>query len=119
MNVAIKDKPSLRLLIVILTFIFVQHHYDLAALYLDNVRSKAAYGRRKKVCIRWSEVNKRISDKQFRKMFRKTRDSFDKLCERIIKKVGKRNFKSQAYIDNNLDVPIAYSRNWSFRCYPM
>lgn len=111
MTLPIKDKHSLRLLIVILSFIFVQHHYDLAALCLHNVISKAAHDRRKKVRIRWSEVNERISDKQFRKMFRMTRDCFKKLCERIIKNIGERNFKSQAYIDNVLDVPIDYAIN--------
>ena len=112
MNVSTKANISLRLLIVVLTFIFVQHHNDLAALYLSSVRSKAAHDRRKKVRIRWSEVNKRISDKQFRKMFRMTRDCFDKLCERIISKVGQPKFKSQTYIDNVLDVPIASSTNY-------
>ena len=41
-----------------------------------------------------------------------TRDCFDKLCERIISKVGQPKFKSQAYIDNVLDVPIPYSTNY-------
>ena len=55
--------------------------------------------RRKKKRILWSTVNERISDIQFRRMFRMNRDCFNSLCQRIISKVGESKFKSEMYID--------------------
>ena len=55
--------------------------------------------RRKKKRILWSAVNERISDVQFRRMFRMSRDCFDTLCQHIISKIGEKNFKSELYID--------------------
>ena len=61
--------------------------------------SRLAKKRRKKKRILWSEINNRISDLQFRRMFRMTRDCFQLLCDRIIAGIGEASFKSEAYID--------------------
>ena len=62
-------------------------------------RHKHACNRRKKERIRWDEVNTRIGDYQFRRMFRMDRACFKELCFTIIGAVGESKFKSQAYID--------------------
>ena len=54
---------------------------------------------RKKERIRWDEVNARIGDYQFCRMFRMDRACFRELCFAIIGAVGESKFKSQAYID--------------------
>ena len=52
--------------------------------------------------MRWDEVNDRMGDYQFRRMFRITRSCFKELCFTIIGAVGESKFKSQAYIDSFL-----------------
>ena len=47
----------------------------------------------------WSDVNKRISNLHFRRMFRMTREFYNLLCSKTIAAVGERAFKSEAYID--------------------
>ena len=59
--------------------------------------------RRKKECIKWSEVQERISDVHFRWMFRMTRECFLLLCQKIIAKVGERSFLSEDYINSFLE----------------
>ena len=51
----------------------------------------------------WSHFNKRISSKQFRRMFRMDRQCFGRLCLRIIAAVGEKEFKSEQYIDAFLE----------------
>ena len=58
--------------------------------------------KRKKKRILWSEVNKRISDVQFRIMFRMNRKYFASLCLKIISFVSEKKFKSEAYMDTCL-----------------
>ena len=64
-----------------------------------NVSISARRRRKKTELITWSSVSKRISDLQFRRMFRMNRDCFHKLCEKIISCVGEKAFKSECYID--------------------
>ena len=47
----------------------------------------------------WSHVSSRISDLQFRRMFRMSRACFDRLCQKIIVAVGESSFRSESYID--------------------
>ena len=54
-------------------------------------KCEEAKARRKKKRISWSSVCQRISDKQFRRMFRMTRECFAQLCSRIIRSVGEKN----------------------------
>ena len=61
--------------------------------------AKHAKNRRKKKRIKWSTVGERISDKQFRRMFRMTRKCFAELCTNIATSVGETEFKSESYID--------------------
>ena len=61
--------------------------------------SEGTKTRRLKKRIPWSIVNERISDKQFRRMFRMTRQCFSELCQFIISKVGEKQFKSESYIN--------------------
>ena len=71
-----------------------QHDLDMFEKSCDEAK-----GRHKKQRIPWSSVCQRISDKEFRKMFRMTRECFAQLCSRIIISVGEKYFKSESYID--------------------
>ena len=91
-------------LIVLFLSLFLFHTLSLYD-YECKIRLKrknislSAKKRRKKERLLWSEVNLRISDLHFRRMFRMTRKCFDLLCSKIIAAVGERAFKSEAYID--------------------
>ena len=61
--------------------------------------AKNAKNRRVKKRIKWSTVGERISDIQFRRMFRMTRKCFGELCSNITTLVGEKEFKSESYID--------------------
>ena len=47
----------------------------------------------------WKQENKRISDRMFYRLFRMKRPCFNALCKKIEKAVGKKNFKSEAYLN--------------------
>ena len=64
--------------------------------------TKLAKKRRKKKRVLWSDVNKRISELQFRHMLRMTRDCCQLLYNKIIAAVGESAFKSEAYIESFL-----------------
>ena len=106
MNVSFKminRKPqyhlSKKLFLYYIFILLCQYEFDLSA-YLRSVRNSAgARKRRKKVRVLWSEVSRRISDIQFRRMFRMPRDCFDNLCQAIIAAVGEREFCSELYIN--------------------
>ena len=66
------------------------------------IQSESAKKRRKKSRIKWSTVSFRISDKQFRRMFRMTREAFSELCGIVLDAVGEKEFKSKSYIDRFL-----------------
>ena len=58
--------------------------------------SNHAKARRKKKRIPWSYVDNMLNDRQFRRMFRMTRECFALLCENIKVAVGESVFKSEA-----------------------
>ena len=76
-----------------------QHMYD---------KEKNVAKRRKKMGIPWSDINQRLSNPQFHRIFRMTRDCYTLLCNNIIVRDGERVFKSESYIDASLrnKVPI-------------
>ena len=78
--------------------------YEIVALGLirSEYFSDLALRRRRKHRLKWSEVNERISDLQFRKMFCMSRHCFDLLCNSIIEAIGESKFKSETYIDTIL-----------------
>ena len=61
-------------------------------------KSHKAKCRRNKRRITWSSVNERISDTQFRRMFRMSRECFSLLCGYVIASKGEKAFKSESYI---------------------
>ena len=65
----------------------------------SNRNSEGAKKRRKKKRISWSAVSSRISDYQFRRMFRMSRECFSLLCQKITCSIGEKAFKSESYID--------------------
>ena len=49
--------------------------------------------------IRWSHIKIRLSDNQFKRMYRMSKGCFESLCEKIILAVGPDEFKSEEYLD--------------------
>ena len=105
MHLSITQPSSYKLLVVVLLFLFVQYHIDESAYHAHLLKQQAAMNRRKKKRLKWSEINLRISDRHFRRMFRMTRPCFDLLCQKIISHIGESSFKSEEYIDAFLDLP--------------
>ena len=95
------DKRRKLLLIspFILLWLICQYEVQHASWLKSYNNHLLAKKRRKKKRILWTSVNERISDVQFRRMFRMNRDCFNTLCQHIISKVGERKFKSELYID--------------------
>ena len=79
--------------------LFSQWEIDYNCWESSNRNSLGAKKRRKKKRIAWSNVSSRISDVQFRRMFRMSRECFGTLCHKIACAVGDRQFKSESYID--------------------
>ena len=74
--------------------------------------SHRAQCRRVKKRIKWSDLQERISDVHFRRMFRMNRKCFNLLCQKIIAAIGERGFKSEAYIDAFLEgEDLIYNRS--------
>ena len=89
----------LAILPLLLYIVLNQFQLDFTAYKLSEERSQLARNRRKKCRITWSSVSHRISDKQFRRMFRMSRHCFNQLCQHIILSIGEDKFKSESYID--------------------
>ena len=67
-------------------------------LYISVCKSNAARSRQQKERPSWEAVNKKTSATHFRRMFRTIRECFNHLCSVIIRNVGEKKFKSEAYI---------------------
>ena len=105
MLLSITNPSSYKLLVIALSFVFVQYYIDANAYNAYLLKKQSALNRRKKKRLKWSEINLRISDRHFRRMFRMTRPCFHLLCQTIIKSIGESAFKSEQYIDAFLDLP--------------
>ena len=98
MQVHVTKCQSKKLLSILLCLLLAKCHYDSIASAKSASLSAAALHRRKKRRIIWSEINDRISDNHFRRMFRMNRNCFQLLCQKIISTVGESKFKSEEYI---------------------
>ena len=49
--------------------------------------------------MNWPEFEGRLSDRQFRHMFRMSRDCFKHMCHRIESSIGEEKFKSEAFLE--------------------
>ena len=94
-----KRRFLIRIIPLLLYLLFSQYEVEHKAWYRSWNNSRLARKRRKKTRILWSDVNTRISDVQFQRMFRMNRECFHALCQKIISCVGEKEFKSEAYID--------------------
>ena len=76
--------------------------------------SSQSLNRRKKKRPSWEFINKKISDMQFRRMFRMNRATFKLLCQTITAAVGESEFKSENYIKSFLETEdIVFNRGVS------
>ena len=67
---------------------------------ISQRRSIAAKNRRIRERLSWSTFINSVSDEQFRRMFRMTKECFNKLCRRIVDGIGEKKFKSEEYIES-------------------
>ena len=66
----------------------------------------------KKELVLWTKVNERISNAQFRRIFRMTRELFGLLYQLIISSIGESKFLSKSYINTFLKCKdIMYDAN--------
>ena len=96
-----QNERRIGVLLIPLMFYLIFKQYEVSecnkkrSLHWSSIAKK----RRKKERVLWTKVNEKISDNQFRRMFRMDRTCFSSLCQHIICSVGERKFKSEAYID--------------------
>ena len=89
-----------KIMIAILLYLcFKKYSGDKHDIYMSLCKSEAAKSRRQKKRPSWDEVNDRISDSHFRRMFRMSRECFNNLCSVIIMNIGEDKFKSEKYIN--------------------
>ena len=98
---------SLQMLSILLCFLFSKYHLDNKVSARSALLRAAALNCRKKTRFTWSQINERISDNHFRRMFRMNRDCFKLLCHKIISKIGESKFKSEEYISAFLSNPFS------------
>ena len=99
MTLVVKHNRSKIILTLVLYLYFKQFFQKKHDINYSKMRRDNALKRRIKIRLTWSEVNARISDAHFRRMFRMSRPCFQLICSTIIRSIGERSFKSQAYID--------------------
>jgi hypothetical protein len=64
------------------------------------VRKDSALNRRFRQRKSWAEFESGLTDRQFRRYFRMSRECFQLLCDRIEANVGEEEFKSEEYLKN-------------------
>jgi hypothetical protein len=64
------------------------------------VRKDSALNRRFRQRKSWAEFQSGLTDRQFRRYFRMSRECFQLLCDRIEANVGEEEFKSEEYLKN-------------------
>ena len=72
--------------------------YDRRRIEISNLRKAAAKKRKFKTRQSWQTFQSRLSDRQFRRYFRTSRECFQHLCDKIEGNVGRLKFKSEQYL---------------------
>ncbi|KAL7545061.1 hypothetical protein ACHAWF_014107 [Thalassiosira exigua] len=65
---------------------------------ISRIKKSAAKNRKYRQRKSWAEFQSKLTDKQFRRYFRMSRECFQLLCEKIQTNVGERSFKSEQYL---------------------
>ena len=99
MDNALNGGKSIHLLRLLISIVAVYYYHQSQDVDPYALVSLAALNRRKRVRPSWDEINLRISDTHFRRMFRISRHCFQLLCNKVIANVGESQFKSQHYIN--------------------
>jgi len=78
------------------------------SIFVDNdkisqQRKNAAKERKFRQRKSWAAFQSNLTDRQFRRYFRMSKECFDLLCDRIKSNVGEREFKSEVYLKQLLD----------------
>ena len=100
------SRTNINNIVLILISLYLCSYYSILK---ENEKRSAissrATSRRGKVRKPWSYVDDILSDRQFRRMFRMTRECFDLLVDKIKISIGEKRFKSESYIDCFLNHP--------------
>ena len=75
----------------------VCNRYEQRRLEISNLRKALAKKRRGKRRQSWMKFQSNLTNRQFRRYFRMTRECFTQLCERIENNVGREKSKSERY----------------------
>ena len=67
---------------------------------VSAIRKDAAANRRFRQRKSWASFEGNLTDRQFRRYFRMSRECFRHLCSRIEENVGESKFKSEQYLRN-------------------
>lgn len=67
---------------------------------VSSIRKKASKKRRFRQRKSWAAFEANLTDRQFRRYFRMSRECFRHLCSRIEENVGESEFKSENYLNN-------------------
>ena len=65
---------------------------------ISQQRKNAAKERKFRQRKSWAAFQSNLTDRQFRRYFRMSKECFDLLCDRIKSNVGEREFKSEVYL---------------------
>ena len=72
--------------------------YDRRQKEISNLKKSAAKNRRFKRRRSWNGFQDQLSDRQFRRYFRMSRECFQQLCNKIEDNVGSDEFKCERYL---------------------
>ena len=67
---------------------------------VSDIRKKSASKRRFRQRRSWATFQASLTDRQFRRYFRMSRDCFQYLCDKIEANVGERTFKSECFLSD-------------------
>lgn len=66
---------------------------------LSKIRRMQVRKRMFRQRMSWKSFHNKLTDRQFRRYFRMSRECFHLLCDKIKKNIGEREFKSEAYLE--------------------
>ena len=106
MTIASKKKKATKVITVHLLSQLLQSNreeslreiYDRRWKEISNQRKSGAKNRRCKRRRSWIGFQERLSDRQFRRYFRMSRECFQLLCDKIEYNIGSDEFKSEQYL---------------------
>ena len=119
----VQSKTTIVLCVLICLFVAVlgisaEEYYALLE-KVDEFATRSARAKSRKILLQksWQEEQNRFSNRMFYRLFRMERPCFNNLCSKIEKAVGKKNFKSEKYIQDLEKMGFATRESRMFHCH--